>query len=447
MDNLLIYLIKVSAGTMLFYLCYFLFFSRDTFYLRNRIYLIAILLLSIIIPLMKVFNISTSQATIEQTNTINDIILSGSVIGTTVSQKIISFNLNNFLLCLYFSIAGLILLRGLISISRTLMIIRKGIILDTNFPKVILSDLDHPPFSFFPYVVIPKKTYEIGDYSELLAHENAHIRQGHTFDLLFSELLIAFLWFNPFIWLIKRSIILNHEYLADNFSLKYSFNRQEYQYKLLNISTELMSIPLAHNFSSLIKNRIVMINKKPTRNYAAMKNIIILPVLAILFIIFSFRPESNSFNSNSQESLFSKTSTLEILKFLGVNSSYPQEAKNSLDTGRVFVVVKIDKGGIIKETKAFLDKKDIKVPIMKESLVIVGYKPPSGQSTIINVTASNEHQLLKSECLRLANKLGDINIPEWKEKNMEFALDFRFVLEEERTMFPTDFNNSALKDL
>jgi beta-lactamase regulating signal transducer with metallopeptidase domain len=95
--------------------------------------------------------------------------------------------------------------------------------------------MEHPPFSFFPYVVIPKKTFESGDYLEILAHEKAHIRQGHTFDLLFSELLIVFLWFNPFIWLIKRSMALNHEYLADKFSLRSSCSIKEYQYKLLNI--------------------------------------------------------------------------------------------------------------------------------------------------------------------------------------------------------------------
>lgn len=428
MDNLLLYLLKVSIGTMLLYLCYIIFFSKDTFYLRNRIFLIGLLLLSFIIPLLNVFNIFVSNSSLENTKSINSIILSGTSIETTVSEKITSYDLNNILIWLYFSITGLFLLRILSSVARTFMIIRKGTMQDTKFPKVVLSEMEHPPFSFFPYVVIPKKTFESGDYLEILEHETAHIKQGHTFDLFFSELLIALLWFNPFMWLIKRSIVLNHEYLADNFSLKSSNSAKEYQYMLLNIPTSLMNVPLAHNFSSLIKNRIVMINKKPTRYYAALKSIIILPVVAILFVMFSFKPESNQTNTANQKTLFSKTSESEILKFIGMNTGYPQEAKSSSDTGRIFVVVKMNKGGIIKESKAFTDKKAVNVPFLPE-IVIIAYKPSDGTNTANSEKAAgNEHPTLKTECLRVANKLSEVNIPEWKDKNMEFAISYKFTL-------------------
>ena len=428
MDNLFLYLLKVSTGTMLLYLCYFLFFSKDTFYLRNRIFLIGLLLLSIIIPLLNVFNIFASDSSIENTNSINSIILSRTSLEATVSEKITSFDLNSILIWLYFSITGLCLLRVLTSLTRTFIIIRKGTIQDTKFPMVVLSEMEHPPFSFFPYVVIPKKTFESGEYLEILEHEKAHIRQGHTFDLLFSELLIVFLWFNPFMWLIKRAIVLNHEYLADNFSLKSSCNVKEYQYKLLNIPTSLMNVPLAHNFSSLIKNRIVMINKKPTRNYAALKSIIILPAVAILFVMFSFKPEANQTNTDNQKPLFSKTSESEILVFLAKNTGYPQEAKSSSDTGKVFVVVKMNKGGVIKECKVFTDKKAVNVPLLPE-IVIVGYKPTGGTNVANSekVTA-NEHPTLKTECLRVANKLSEVKIPEWQDKNMEFAIAYKFTL-------------------
>jgi beta-lactamase regulating signal transducer with metallopeptidase domain len=424
MDNLLLYLLKVSVVTMLLYLCYILFFSKDTFYLRNRIFLIGLLLLSIIIPLMNVFNIFATESSIENTNSIKSIILSGTSLEAIVSEKITSFDLNSILIWIYFLVTGLFLLRIISSVAQTLMIIRKGTIQNTKFPKIIFSEMKHPPFSFFPYVVIPRKTYESSDYLEILEHETAHIKQGHTFDLLFSELFIAFLWFNPFMWLIKRSIVLNHEYLADNFSLKSSCNVKEYQYKLLNIPTSLMNVPLAHNFSSLIKNRIVMINKKPTRNYAALKSIIILPIVAILFVMFSFKPESNQTNTGIQKQLFSKTSETEILKFIGINTGYPQEARNSSDTGKVFVVVKMNKGGVIKECKAFTDKKAVNVPILPE-IVIVGYKPTGGTSV---AKSSNEHPTLKTECLRVTNTLSEVKIPEWKDKDMEFAIQFKFAL-------------------
>jgi beta-lactamase regulating signal transducer with metallopeptidase domain len=428
MDNLFLYLLKVSTGTMILYLCYTIFFSKDTFYLRNRIFLIGLLLLSIIIPFLNVFNIFATESSIENTNSIKSIILSGTSLEASVSEKITSFDFNSILIWIYFLVTGLFLFRILSSVAQTFMIIRKGTIQNTKFPKIVLSEMEHPPFSFFPYVVIPRRTYESGDYLEILEHETAHITQGHTFDLLFSELLIAFLWFNPFMWLIKRSIVLNHEYLADNFSLKNSCSIKEYQYKLLNIPTSLMNVPLAHNFSSLIKNRIVMINKKPTRNYAALKSIIILPVVAILFVMFSFKPETNLINTGNQKQLFSKNSESEILLFLAKNTGYPQEAKNSSDTGKVFVVVKMNKGGIIKECKAFTDKKAVNVPMLPE-IVIVGYKPSGGTNAANSGKAiGNEHPTLKTECLRVTNTLSEVKIPEWTDKNMEFAIEFKFIL-------------------
>jgi TonB family protein len=181
---------------------------------------------------------------------------------------------------------GLLLSRVVTSLICTYRIIKKGTVEKRNFPKIIISDNHLPPFSFFPYAVIPLEDYKNGNYADILDHEFAHLRQGHTFDLLLSELFIAFQWFNPLIWLIKRSIILNHEYLADHVSISNNKSIKEYQYRLLNFQTELKHISLAHNFNSLIKNRIIMINKQPTRKIASLKNILILPVVA--FVVYSF---------------------------------------------------------------------------------------------------------------------------------------------------------------
>jgi hypothetical protein len=284
MNNLLLYLLKVSTGTVILYACYFLFFSTDTFYRRNRIYLLMILILPFIIPLIKIFTSSPAIAVIEPVKKMNEIIISGAMAQTTITEKITSANLNNLFIWFYFAIAGLLLLRVLISVTKAYSIIRLGTLHDTSFPKVILSELEYPPFSFFPFIVIPKNKFESDDFTEILNHENAHVRQGHTFDLVFSELLIALLWFNPVMWLIKRSIVLNHEYLADNLALKNSSSIKEYQYKLLNISKDQMQVPLAHNYSSLIKKRIVKINKRPTHNYAVLKSLIIIPVVATLMV-------------------------------------------------------------------------------------------------------------------------------------------------------------------
>jgi hypothetical protein len=137
-------------------------------------------------------------------------------------------------------------------------------------------------------------------------------------------------------------------------------------------------------------------------------------------------------NPDESGPLLLKASETEILKFLAMNTAYPQEARNASDTGRIFVVVKLEKGGIIKECKAFSDKNGISVPVLDE-VVIVGYRVTSEQSTINTIKeASTGHLSLRTECLRVANKLSINEIPDWKDKDLEFALAFNFILKEKK---------------
>jgi len=245
MDKFLLYLLKVAAVSGVFYIVYLLLFSQDTFYLRNRILLIILIILSIILPEIKI-PVYTSAA--PAAAKINDFDNSASVFTATahtIAGQAGSFNYNRFFLLVYFTIAAFFIIRAVISVISTYSIIRKGVLIGNQFPKIILNDADISPFSFYPYAVIPARFYNSGKYSDILDHEFAHIRQGHTFDLLLSELFIAFQWFNPFAWLIKRSVILNHEYLADKISLRNNTSIKEYQYRLLNFQTELRSISIA----------------------------------------------------------------------------------------------------------------------------------------------------------------------------------------------------------
>ena len=300
MDNILLYLFKVSAGTTLLYLCYLLLFRKDTFYLRNRILLILILVLPAFFPFVKIPVVTNKVVSIAPVNALDNIFYSGNAAVTTLPGASNSFDYNKLFLWIYFTVAAVFLLRIAISLICTFRIIRKGEVNKDQFPKVIISDTKLPPFSFFPYAVIPAEDFKSGNYTDILNHEFAHLRQGHSFDLMLSELFIAFQWFNPFVWLIKRSVILNHEYLADQVSLINNKSAKEYQYRLLNFQTGLKHISLAHNFNSLIKNRIIMINKKPTRKYATLKNILILPVVAIVVYAFA-TPEYHSSASSSKD--------------------------------------------------------------------------------------------------------------------------------------------------
>lgn len=276
-------------------------------------FLILTLLLPTILPALKIPVLSNSVVTAVPANAIDNINFSENAFETTITGTFNSYDYNRLLLWIYFTITLLLLLRVVISLISTYRIIRKGTVKNNQFPKVIISGNQLPPFSFFPYAVIPAEKYEDRNYINILDHEFAHIRQGHTFDLLLSEIYIAFQWFNPFVWLIKRSIILNHEYLADHISLSNNKSAKEYQYMLLNFQKGIKNISLAHNFNSLIKNRIIMINKKPTRGYATLKNILILPV--VLLAVYAFAtPEYRYSEALSNDSTMTIYQTPAILQ-------------------------------------------------------------------------------------------------------------------------------------
>jgi hypothetical protein len=176
MDNLLLYLLKVSAGTTLFYLCYLILFSKDTFYLRNRIFLILILVLPTFLPAIKVPVFSDSAIPLETTSVIDNIIFSEAASETTISGSINTFDYSGLFASIYFTITGLLILRVLISLIATFRIINVGSVKSNKFPKLIISDIKFPPFSFFPFVVIPAEDYKNGNYNDILDHESAHIR-------------------------------------------------------------------------------------------------------------------------------------------------------------------------------------------------------------------------------------------------------------------------------
>ena len=287
MDNLLFYVLKVTTCTTLFYLSFLVFFRKETFYIRNRIFLILSLILPTIFPL---FNSPFGAYKDVSSELVDEIMMpfyfeSQNEINQTVTIGPPHFNFNSFFTWIYLVVAVILLIKGLISLTSTFLIIRNGTIKNNQFPKVIISSRQHPPFSFFPYAIIPEKELETDVYQDILNHEFAHIRQGHTFDLLLSELYIAFQWFNPIVWLLKNSMILNHEYLADQVSMTNRCSK-EYQYRLLNFKSKIKNLSLAHTFNNSIKNRIIMINKKPTLKYFAWKNVIAL--LIIIISVFSF---------------------------------------------------------------------------------------------------------------------------------------------------------------
>lgn len=115
------------------------------------------------------------------------------------------------------------------------------------------------PCSFFRYIFINPTNYDYETYEQILAHEKVHVRQRHSFDLLLAECAVILLWFNPFIWILRKEIEKNIEYQTDDISVKgKTEEKEQYQLNLLKVATHTQPLSITTNYNqSSIKQRIL----------------------------------------------------------------------------------------------------------------------------------------------------------------------------------------------
>jgi hypothetical protein len=167
-----------------------------------------------------------------------------------------------------------------------------------NGIRIVKIRRDVTPFSFFNFVFINGNNADLPGMKEMLAHELEHVRQRHSLDVMILELLTISQWFNPFIWLLKRSIRENHEFLADHGVLKPGVSSAAYRLLLLGSSMEQQPV-IANNFNySLIKIRIKMMTKIKSQKTAASKLALGIMATAALLIVFAFDKDENTAYSN-----------------------------------------------------------------------------------------------------------------------------------------------------
>ena len=155
--------------------------------------------------------------------------------------------------------------------------------------ELILLDRAVVPYSFMNRIFVGKADYEQGRVEEaVLLHELAHVRQKHSWDILFIEFLQIFTWFNPVLYLYKKAIRTNHEFLADDAALQQTKDVLGYQQVLLQSIYVNNNIPLASSFYFFTtKKRILMLHKTFKRKIAVWAGVAVLPLLALLLFIFS----------------------------------------------------------------------------------------------------------------------------------------------------------------
>jgi hypothetical protein len=176
------------------------------------------------------------------------------------------------------------------SVRALLRIKRNSDVLKVGNVSIVRVDSTEP-FSFFNLIFLPKT-----DVNPLiLQHEKIHIEQFHWLDVVLIEIAAILLWFNPIIFLIKQSLKLQHEYLADAQTIQGDVQAEDYlECMLKEIQRTHFYGPISNFYYQSIKNRITMITKKRTPTPFSGLYIILIPVICILSFAFSKKPLDTS---------------------------------------------------------------------------------------------------------------------------------------------------------
>jgi hypothetical protein len=279
------YILQTTVFQLIFLLVYEFWLKKETFFVYNRAYLLLTPVLALLLPLLRIPELQNAISTE------NFVLLPEVLIGA--APEAISANPANampakvspllnpwlviytggFLFSLGFFFNKLRLIRQLFSFKP---------LINTSEIKIVEVPDSTIACTFYKTVFLgaslPKKERE-----QILSHEKVHVKQKHTLDLLFFELLRIVFWFNPMVYIYQSRISALHEFMADAGVVK-NVKKQEYFQQLLNSAFNTRDISFINQFfnHSIIKKRIVMLQKTKSNSVSKFKFLIILPLMAAM---------------------------------------------------------------------------------------------------------------------------------------------------------------------
>ncbi|WP_299224096.1 M56 family metallopeptidase [uncultured Aquimarina sp.] len=277
------YLLQVIIFQLLFLVIYDVLHKKDTFFNWNRLYLIAVPFLSLILPFIEIDFLNSSSAEIYVSNIERTIIASTKTIIPNIDQteaisKTSAQSVNWWLVIYLFGIA--ISIVHLILKFHKLHILRNVSRISKVFDKriVVLPNSSHA-FSFWNTIFLGDSLTE-EEKKNIISHELVHVNHKHTIDQIGIEILKILLWWNPLIYIYQARITLLHEYIADSITIS-KVNQRNYIEQLLNAAFQTEKVTFINQFfnQSLIKKRILMLQKSQSKSIAKFKYLLLIPVI------------------------------------------------------------------------------------------------------------------------------------------------------------------------
>ncbi|HPI19575.1 MAG TPA: M56 family metallopeptidase [Candidatus Kapabacteria bacterium] len=377
METIMLYLAKSVLISGIVFCLYSIFLKKEPFHQSNRIFLLSGAILAIILPAIDFNSEKIAPFSEEVKVMISEVTANQSEVNSVSFE----FSFINIIIIAYFIISLLLICKLAIQFILLKNIYKKSRVETIGKIKVVETFMEYPPFSFFNFIFICSKGLDNDERERILHHEKIHIKQFHSIDLLFFDILLIVFWFNPFFWLIKKSLKSIHEYIADVEVLKAGCNRKEYQNLILKEAFGLYNISFINRLNySLTKRRFVMMSNSKPRDYAFLKYVAILPIMLALMLVF------NSYSSIGSEQTKDKKKQMETdlkkkqmekntnkidnnkefieldelpgcdLKELSKNIVYPEDARKEGKEGKVFVSAYVNVKGEVEKVK--IEKSD-----------------------------------------------------------------------------------------
>ncbi|CAM4113756.1 M56 family metallopeptidase [Flavobacterium antarcticum] len=307
MENLVIYLIKSSTLLLFFFTTYYFLLKKETFFTANRWFLIVGIFCSALLPLLTFQKIVWVEPVVSTVQLINTGTTSNTITNVaTLEENAFSWEL---VLIVLYGLGVLIFLSKLIIEFYSL----KKVISTNNkrqsdgFEFIEVNHLI-TPFSFFKKIVYNPNLFQAEELENIIEHEKIHAKQLHSVDVLIARMNCILFWWNPLVWLYKKAMVQNLEFIADQNALAKAVDKKSYLLTLLKITTAENPVAITNHFyQSLIKKRIVMLHKNQSKKHHSWKYLLVIP--ALVFFMLTYQIEVVAQEKKSTETIIEKTTT------------------------------------------------------------------------------------------------------------------------------------------
>ena len=344
------YIIDVSIVWSLLYIVYHKILHKDTFFQRNRMFLLSALFFGVSLPLLRAISIDAFAGGPD--SIIYPVHQFTSFDGIPTIANTNTWDVVTIALSIYWLGFIVFLVRFVFGLRQIYRLYTSGSKIHHDGYSLVYTTSNHLPFSFGRYIFwsqvidLPNINPE-----KILVHERKHIHDGHTIDVLFLEVLKMFFWFHPLIYLYRRAITQLHEFICDA-AVTASANEITTDQQL-QVSPLINS--LSHHFFNIhLKERIKMIQRNPTAPIQYWKALLAMPMLALAFLLFAFSPEPSGTpilkSCNQEGSQSEKISCTQKTFLTSVYKSvlYAKEARGASVSGWVILGLTFNKDGLKK---------------------------------------------------------------------------------------------------